>query len=254
MSLYIETIGRGDDVVLIHGWGINGAVWNRVAEALAHNHCVHIVDLPGHGLSAPVEPYSLPQMAAAFDEAFPLPVHVVGWSLGGAVAVEWALAQPDKIRSLTLTASSPCFMQREDWPEGTPADVLDKFANGLADNFQMTIKMFLGLQVLGSAHARPVLRELEKRVFSRGEPQREALMAGLEVIRDTDLRPHAAKLECPLLLQYGERDGMTSLSAGHWYAHHAGGRLVVHLGGGHAPFISHEADFVAELKAFLADN
>jgi pimeloyl-[acyl-carrier protein] methyl ester esterase len=47
MSLHVETVGSGDDVVLIHGWGMHGGVWSDVRDALAAHYRVHVVDLPG---------------------------------------------------------------------------------------------------------------------------------------------------------------------------------------------------------------
>lgn len=252
MSLYIESQGHGDDVVLIHGWGIHGAVWNRIAAALASDHCVHIVDLPGCGDSAMVEPYDLASLADTLAEAFPLPVHVVGWSLGGAVGMQWALRRPGALRSLTLCASSPCFMQRPDWPSATPPDTLATFANSLADDYAATLEMFLALQVMGSRDGRAVLRSLQASLAERAAPARDALMAGLDILQTADLRPEVAAIDCPVLLQYGERDRMTPPEAGHWLAQTLDGEMVMHAGAGHSPFISHEQDFLAAQRRFLA--
>lgn len=251
MSLYIETQGQGDDIVLLHGWGIHGAVWQRVAEALAENYCVHVVDLPGCGASAMREPYTLEGLAAAVDEAFPLAVHVLGWSLGGAIGLRWALSCPEKIRSLTLCASSPCFMQREDWLHATPEQTLQQFALSLGDDYDKTLAMFLGLQVMGSRDGRTVLRALQARLAERAAPQRAALMAGLDILRVTDLRAEVGQVDCPVLLQFGDRDRMTPPQAAHWLAENMEVELVIHEGAGHAPFISHEQAFLAAQRAFL---
>lgn len=252
MSLYIETQGRGDDVVLIHGWGIHGAVWQQVATDLAQDFCVHSVDLPGCGGSAPIAPYTLDGLAASLAAAFPLPVHVIGWSLGGAVATRWALQQPDALRSLTLCASSPCFMQRDDWPHATPAATLAGFAASLSQDYLATLDAFLGLQVMGSRDGRTVLRTLQAGLAARAAPTAAILQAGLDILRETDLRAEVARLRCPLLLQYGERDRITPPAAGHWLAAATGGELVMHAGAGHAPFISHQAEFLAAQREFLA--
>ncbi|MEH6462271.1 pimeloyl-ACP methyl ester esterase BioH [Chitinimonas sp. JJ19] len=252
MSLYMETLGQGADLVLIHGWGIHGAVWQRTAEQLAADFCVHIVDLPGCGASDMVHPYDLPSLASALDEAFPLPVHVLGWSLGGAVGTEWALRSPHKVRSLTLCASSPCFMQRPDWPSATPAETLTAFADSLARDYAATLDMFLALQVMGSQDGRSVLRALQASLAARPAPQQAALMAGLGILQQADLRPRMAEVQCPVLLQFGERDRMTPPEAGRWLAQATQGELVLHPGAGHAPFISHESEFVGAQRRFLA--
>lgn len=252
MSLYVETQGQGGDLVLLHGWGIHGAVWQRVAEQLAQDFCVHLVDLPGCGGSEMIAPYNLAELAGRLDAAFPLPVHVLGWSLGGAVAMQWALTMPDKVRSLSLCASSPCFMQRPDWPHATPADTLATFARGLAGNYAATLDMFLGLQVMGSPDGRQVLRSLKASLAARAAPSPAALMAGLDILKDADLRAEVSKLACPILLQYGGRDRMTPPAVGDWLAATTGGELVLHAEAGHAPFFSHEAAFIAAQRDFLA--
>jgi len=93
MSLFIETHGRGPDVVLLHGWGLHGGVFDRVAANLAADFCVHRVDLPGHGASAAAAVFQPDPIAAELAARFPLPVHVVGWSLGGLIAQHWAARQ-----------------------------------------------------------------------------------------------------------------------------------------------------------------
>lgn len=252
MTLYIETQGQGEDLVLIHGWGIHGAVWQRVAEQLATTHCVHIVDLPGCGRSQMVAPYTLDTLAETLDRAFPLPVHVLGWSLGGAVGSCWALNQPAKVRSLTLCASSPCFMQRDNWPHATPTSTLGNFAASLATDYAATLAMFLGLQVMGSQDGRAVLRALQTSLAERPAPSEAALMAGLDILMQTDLRPRISQIRCPVLLQFGERDRMTPPEAGIWLEQSCGGELVMHSGAGHAPFISHEMAFIEAQQRFLA--
>ena len=51
MTLYVEQMGQGPDLVMVHGWGMNGAVFDAVGSELAQHFRVHILDLPGYGLS-----------------------------------------------------------------------------------------------------------------------------------------------------------------------------------------------------------
>ncbi len=257
MDLQIETRGRGPDVVLLHGWAMNGSVWQAVARELENDFCLHIVDLPGHGGSklADDATLTLPAMVDAVDAAFPFPVQVVGWSLGGAVATQWALQQRDKVRSLTLVASSPCFMQRPDWQPAMARKVLEQFAAALQTDWQGTLKRFISLQAMGDASAREVTRELLADLFKHGEPKLAHLADGLNILRDTDLRAEVVKVDCPVLLQYGDRDTLTPLAAGMWLANALPqAQFRLHHKAAHAPFLSHLADFVATQKQFLLDN
>lgn len=254
MSLYIETLGHGPDVVLLHGWAMNGTVWRHVAEALANDFCLHLVDLPGHGKSPAGQTLTLESVVDELQAAFPWPVQVVGWSLGGAVATQWALRCPDQVRSLTLVASSPCFAQRADWPWATAPETLNQFASNLMLDWQGTLKRFIGLQVLGDQSARAVARELTQDLLQHGEPDLQALEDALAILRTADLRARLPELSCPILLQFGDRDALTPVGAADWLAQTLpSARYVLHRGAAHVPFVSHLAEFVTEQRRFLLE-
>jgi pimeloyl-ACP methyl ester carboxylesterase len=96
--------GRGPPVLFLHGFGLDARMWRPQVAALRASHCVITVDLPDFGPS----PVSVGTQTAAgalvelLDAVTSGAVHVVGLSLGGAVAVDLALAFPTHVRSLTL--------------------------------------------------------------------------------------------------------------------------------------------------------
>ena len=51
-AMHVESHGSGAPLVLIHGWGMHGGVWDNVVPQLAQHFSVHCVDLPGHGYSS----------------------------------------------------------------------------------------------------------------------------------------------------------------------------------------------------------
>lgn len=101
----------GPAIVLVHGFGGDLDNWLFNIDALAAVGQVHAVDLPGHGQSAKAigEP-SLGWLSAAlvgFMDAVGIErAHLVGHSMGGAIAAETALAHPDRVLSLTLVGSA----------------------------------------------------------------------------------------------------------------------------------------------------
>jgi len=104
----------------------------------------------------------------------------------------------------------------------------------------------------GDAHGATALKDLRTRVFEHGAPAPEALRSGLSVLADTDLRPDLPRLQTPALVLSGDRDRLTPAAAGRHLAHavpharfHAFGRC------GHAPFLTHAAEFTDELLRFL---
>ncbi|MEE8379313.1 MAG: alpha/beta fold hydrolase, partial [Gammaproteobacteria bacterium] len=87
MSLFTQTTGQGPDLVFLHGWGMNGDVWESVTPSLAKNYRVTTVDLPGHGRSVDkLDDYSLKNLAKQVMDVTPPGAALVGWSLGGLVA------------------------------------------------------------------------------------------------------------------------------------------------------------------------
>lgn len=252
-ELHTETVGAGPDLVLLHGWGMNGAVWEALAESLSVDYRVTTLELPGHGHSSFAEDlYSLQDWAAACLSAAPEQAVWVGWSLGGQISIQAALMSPQRVTQLVLVAASPCFVQADDWPHAVVRGTLAGFAATLRDDPRSTLERFLALQVRGSAEARPTLRRLRQDLSYRPDPNPTALDRGLELLRETDLRDQLAGLRCPSLWLLGERDTLVpagvadDLKALLPMAH-----VQVLPGAGHAPFLSHGQESMAALKEFL---
>lgn len=107
--LYYETAGSGAPLVFIHGLGADSSLWNAQLEAFAKHYLVLRYDLRGHGQSAlPTgEPYSHVADLNALLEHLNIPsAHLIGQSLGGGIALDFALEHPEKTASLVLTDSS----------------------------------------------------------------------------------------------------------------------------------------------------
>ena len=131
--LHVEIRGAGPDLVLLHGWALHGGMWGPWIDVLARRARLHLIDLPGHGRSSwPAGTSTLRELARAVSPHVPNGAAVLGWSLGGMVALELARSRPGDLAALVLVATTPCFLAREDWPAGMNPNVLDGFAAGLA--------------------------------------------------------------------------------------------------------------------------
>jgi pyruvate dehydrogenase E2 component (dihydrolipoamide acetyltransferase) len=103
--------GRGSPVLLLHGFGADLNTWMFTQPALAEGRRVIALDLPGHGGSAKGvesgDAGSLTKIAeSALDALAVERVHLIGHSMGGAVAASLALRRPERVASLTLIASA----------------------------------------------------------------------------------------------------------------------------------------------------
>jgi pimeloyl-[acyl-carrier protein] methyl ester esterase len=250
--MHIETIGCGEPLVLLHGWGMHAGVWGDVVQGLARQHEVHCVDLPGFGASAPLPQTDLDTLVQSLSGHFHKPVNVCGWSLGGQVAMHWAVTEPAKVNKLIVVTSTPCFTNREDWPFGLSAEVLAKFATELEQNHAMTLRRFISLQLRGSENERELLTQLREKLFSRGEPDMQALRGGLEILRDADQRSEVAGIKQRTLVIAGQRDKLTPPEASYYLAQAIPNARVVEIeGAAHTPFLSHPDIFIEHVKSFL---
>jgi 4,5:9,10-diseco-3-hydroxy-5,9,17-trioxoandrosta-1(10),2-diene-4-oate hydrolase len=104
------TAGHGEPLVVIHGGGGDARTWIQNIEELAKKYTVYAPDLPGYGGSQPMEGhYYIPELAGfigKFTESVGLEkFYLGGHSLGGGIALDFALMFPQKIRKLVLISS-----------------------------------------------------------------------------------------------------------------------------------------------------
>jgi pimeloyl-ACP methyl ester carboxylesterase len=115
LKMYYEVHGQGDPMVLIHGGVVGIATFGPNVDALAKGRKVIAVELQGHGHTADIDrPFSFEAMA---DDVFGLmkqlnipKADIVGYSLGGGVALQTAIRHPGAVRKLVVV-SAPCKRQ-----------------------------------------------------------------------------------------------------------------------------------------------
>jgi pimeloyl-[acyl-carrier protein] methyl ester esterase len=254
-GLYTEVRGSGPALVLLHGWGLNVRVWDGLAAALCDRFRIIAVDLPGHGRSVWLpERSSLEQQATQIAEtvaAIAGEYSLLGWSLGGQIALQLAGAQrAAAVDRLVLIATTPRLTAGDDWPHGAPAERLEAQAMGLETDYRRTVSDFLELQVRGSASGAETLAQLRTALFAHGFPGLAALARDLELLHETDLRARLADITLPTLVIAGQYDRVTLPAASHALADGLPNARYVELRrAAHAPFLSH----LPQLAALIAD-
>lgn len=245
-ELAVARVGAGGAVpiVLVHGFGGDRKAWLFNQDALSAGRPVLAVDLPGHGESGPPGEDATPA-ALARDVAAAVgtgPVHLVGHSLGGAVALRMAEAEPGRVRSLTLIAPAGL-------GPGIDAGYLEGF---LAAERRKAMKevlqhLFADPSVVSGEMVEDTLR------MKRMDGAMEALhriAAGL--VRDgrqaEDLRPILDRLDVPTLVIWGEADAIIPA------AQAEGLRVSVQIvaGAGHMPQMERAAEVNRLIAAHLA--
>ena len=251
--LHVDVVGAGPPLVLLHGWAMHGGVFAPLVARLRARHTLHVVDLPGHGLSRDSGvPLALDECVDAIAAQVPV-APWVGWSLGGLMALHAAATRPAQVPALALVCANARFVRGPDWRYGVSPEIFRDFANGLRADYRATLDRFIALEAFGSDHAREEIRALRDDLFTRGEPAADVLADGLDLLQSADLRGVLPGLAVPSLWLAGRRDRLVDPRAMRDAAALAA-RSDVHVleHAGHAPFLTHADEVAARLDAFLS--
>ncbi len=254
---HVQLSGKGPNLVLLHGWGLHGGIWQTILPQLEQSFTVYNVDLPGFGKSKFQDndcktPYDIHYLLEAVGQVLPQKCYLMGWSLGGLVATALAARYEDKIEKLITVASSPCFVANENWPFGMNKQVLESFIGLLSEDFKATLNRFLMIQTMGSATQKQDVAQLKETVYKYGLPSKKALSGGLQILHDVDLRETMNKLTMPLLRIYGKLDTLVPVKSANLVSGYVSdSQSVIFKKSGHAPFLSESEEFIKQVVGFI---
>ena len=226
-----RSTGEGSPLVLVHGLAGSWRWWRPALPALAAEHTVHLLDLPGFGELPRLRAFQLDRALdwlASWARAAALgPADLVGHSLGAVLCARLAARHPETVRRLVLVA-----------PAGLPA----RTATGSA--------LPLALELLRS---RPRLLALLARDSIRSGPF--AIGTAARAVVATDLRLDLPLVEAPTLVVLGERDLLIPAWHGEELARSlSDARVVVLDGAGHVPMVDVPEEFSRSLLEFLRES
>jgi pimeloyl-ACP methyl ester carboxylesterase len=258
----------GAVIVLLHGVAGCSNTWEPVMERLAVAARVVAPDLLGHGESAkPRGDYSLGAYASGLRDLLTLLGHdrvtLVGHSLGGGVAMQFAYQYPERVARLALVASGGLGPDISGWLRAASLPgaelVLPVIAHRRVRDAGSTISRFLGRFGLQPS---PAVEEIARSFATLADGQsRAAFLATLRSVVDpagqrvSALEKLYLAADVPTLLVWGSRDPVIPLAHGQAaYARISGSRLEVLDGAGHYPHRDDPARFARILLDFVSST
>ena len=263
---YLEA-GDGPLLLLIHGMAGTARNWETVIEPLALHNQVVAPDFPGHGDSAPGGGnYSLGSLASGLRDLMIAlgrdRATLVGHSLGGGVALQFAYQFPEMVERLVLVSSGGLGPEVGAILRAAALPGADLFIRSTATPGTIAGNWLTG--ALGRVGLRPNadLAEVGRAYASLADPaRRKAFLSTLHAVVDTDGQRVAAldrlylAEALPILIVWGERDPIIPVEHGRAaHAQLSGSHLEVFPNAGHVPMLECPGRFAAVLQRFLDET
>jgi pimeloyl-ACP methyl ester carboxylesterase len=265
IDLYYEDHGTGNPVILVHGWPLSGASWEKqVPVLLEAGHRVITYDRRGFGDSSkPTTGYDYDSFAEDLNKLVTTlnlqDAALVGFSMGGGEVARYLGKYGSKrVSKAVFIASIPPFLLKTpENPEGVDGGVFDGIKKGIAADRLAFLSQFLSnfynLDVLGGRLVSDQAVQLSWNIGAGASPKGtlDCVSAWL-----TDFRNDLKKIDVPTLVIHGDSDRILPLSAtGKRTAEFVkGSKLVVVEGGPHGLTWTHAEKVNRELLGFLGEG
>ncbi|AHE99635.1 alpha/beta fold hydrolase [Thioalkalivibrio paradoxus] len=240
-------------VVLIHGWGFSGAIWDALRTRIDDLDPL-VLELPGHGDVPGGAELADPRLAAqSLLRRLPAQVREpvwVGWSLGAIVALaaaeRWQGAQ-----RLVLVAGTPRFARAPGWPCGMPGAELAAFGVELGRNRTLLERRFAALCAQGGRAPARLRRQLAEQMTARPAVL-QGLQAGLDALTRADLRAVWAGLDAPVAAWLGQHDRLVPPETATGLSELRPDARIRLVPGGHAAWLERPDDLARFLREVVA--
>lgn len=229
-------------LILVSGWGHTSSDLAQLADGLKELGNISI--------------YSIHELGPAYSETLgnilsqtPGRHYLLGWSMGGMVALETAARWPQRVAGLILINSTAKFCSDEDYPQGIPAQNLQAMILALRKRPDSVLRQFAS-----EVHTPQILDTDSLNIITARAAKIgiDPLIRDLRYLQNTDLRKIAKTLHIPTLVLHGREDQIIHCQSGQWLLDNlpnAHGTIFAEVG--HNLPLTHTAIVVKEVSKFL---
>lgn len=264
VRLFVQDIGSGQPVVLIHGWPVSHAMWEYQLLALpAHGLRVVAYDRRGFGASSkPWEGYDYDTFAddlkAVLDELDLKDVTLVGFSMGGGeIARYMSRHRGARVKKVAfISAVTPYLLKTADNPDGVDEGVFNGMVDGLKKDrpdFLTTFgKQFFNVGLLRHPVSDATLQWTQSLALPASP---KATVDCVRAFSGTDFREDLKSIKVPVLIVHGDADNTVPLkvSGARTAQMMPGAQYKVYDGAPHGLYITHKEELNRDLVAFVKD-
>lgn len=222
----------------IHGWATDSRVWQQLC-ASPRTYYYDAPQFPDFN--------HLEQTFAQFHHTAQKPVTLIGWSLGGMLALQLARKLPAQIGKVILVGSTACFTSRDNYTAGLAPALVKRLARKLRQDCRSTRRDFYKLMFAPTEQraAQAFTAVLAPLMDSIPEA---TLAGGLDYLLQTDLRPLLPDITTPCHIIHGTSDDICPVAAGEYLSVQLPHACLHTLATGHIPFYTRPTEFQNLLK------
>lgn len=240
-------------IVLLHGWGVCRDAWQPLLSELLALGSVISIDLPGFGSAEPIDDFCLDSVIEQLLPQIPDQAILLGWSLGGMLAVAVAARYPQKITAIITLAANVKFVADDTFATAMSAEINQHFNRAFAENPTATLKRFFGLLAQGDYDERALSKKMRNLLDVHGINKN--WHDALSLLSTLDNREAFSQLIVPGLHLLGAADVLVPASTAEslQLLNHQQ-RVVVVSGTAHALHWSQPQIIVNEIVQFLSQK
>lgn len=208
----------GLTIGLVNGWASDDALWSPLLPALKKYGLVKCIPLTRAVnevlLSAPVSTRLTDKQCSILCDRLladlPENTLLLGWSLGGMIAMRMAARCPEKIVGLVTLASNLRFVANDSWSDAMAATTFEQFSLLFQRKPTQALKRFALLETYGDENDKIQLSWLQENVSAIDN---DVLAQGLNLLSSLDNTQVVSTIRCPVMHFFGERDSLVPVAA-----------------------------------------
>lgn len=194
-------------LLFLNGWSASENILVKLKASIPETHELLVLDHL-YGLE-------LPEIVEKIDRCVCPNTILIGWSLGGMLALYYASARSQRVdvgealAGVVLLNTPVCFLEKSNWQYGVPGDELQQLKDVVnAGNLEALRKRFSHLLVDGSISHKDDRRFLRQAYAVRMFPEEQVLLKGLVYLEGLDLRDQLVSINCHILGLFGSNDAL----------------------------------------------
>lgn len=251
IKMYYESTGEGEPLLLIHGLGSSTRDWEFQVPTFSQKYRVITIDLRGHGKTdKPKGPYNMQMFAKDIAELLEIigvtSTHILGISLGGGIAFQFAVDYPELVKSLIIVNAGI----------EIPAD---SFKMKLEAFKRISIVRLVGMKKMGQVLAprlfiKPEQEDLRQKLIERWqENDKKAYLSAMRALIGWSIRDHLDKIKCPTLIIGSDQDYAPSSIKEEYTTLLPNAKFIEIKDAGHAVAIEKPEEFNEIVMNFLSN-